>query len=314
MLLALFLTSCQTQLKTARTAETQSVLRSVAVADLEVADERITYTLVPGDDIRRGGLENVKQAAEQEALAKHGNADVLLDPQYVITKKRTLFGSKVTSGTVFGRPAFYRNFRTLNDSVWANPAFNGSAARGKSSGLFGRTGTGGFSAPKRSGKGGNKGFECYLTLAAMYSTFTSSNDCCDGGDGFNFNLLSSFGYRFNPYFYLGAGIGIAAENDEETVLLPLYVNARVNFSKRPRSLFLDYKVGYTPADFSGNCTPEAFYAVALGYTFGKFDLAFQTTFQSLELKWCREYNGYYYDCGGADGEFVSFGLSCSYKF
>lgn len=309
MLLALFLTSCQTQLKTARTAVTDASLRSVAVADLEVADERITYTMEPSKDIQRAGLSNVKQAAEQEALTKHGNADVLLDPQYVITKKRTLFGSRISSITVSGRPAFYRNFRTLNDSVWSNPAFNGIAVQGKSAG---QTNNNGFFAPKRSGKNGNKGFEAYVTLAAMFSTFSTSEDCCDGGEGFNLNLLSSFGYRFSPYFYLGAGIGIAAETYEEYVLLPIYMNARFNFSKRPKTLFLDYKLGYTPVDFSSECEPNAFNALALGYTFGKFDLAFQTTFQSLTKDWC----GYssYYGCGGADGVLVSFGLSCSYKF
>ena len=312
MLLALFLTSCQTHLKTARTAETEASLRSVAVADLEVADERITYTLVPNDDIRRGGLDNVKQAAEQEALTKHGNADILLDPQYVITKKRSLFGSKVTSVTVSGRPAFYRNFRSLNDSVWANPAFNGVAFERKSKGVFGRTNSNGLYPARKNSKSG-KGFECYLTAALMASAFSSSEDCCDGGEGFNINLLSSFGYRFSPYFYLGAGIGIAAETwYDEFVLLPLYLDARLNFSKRPKTFFLDYKLGYTLVDLADVSTPVAFNAIALGYTFGKFDLAFQTTFQSLEQDWCRNYG--YYDCGGAEGVLVTYGISFSYKF
>lgn len=309
MLLALFLTSCQTQLKTARTAVTDASLRSVAVADLEVADERITYTMEPSKDIQRAGLSNVKQAAEQEALTKHGNADVLLDPQYVITKKRTLFGSKISSITVSGRPAYYRNFRTLNDSVWTNPAFNGVAVQGKSAG---QTNNNGFFAPKRSSKNGNKGFEAYVTAAFMGSIFTTSEDCCDGKDGFGFGFLTSFGYRFNPHFYLGAGIGITTDSYDENVFLPLYLDARVNFSKRPKTFFFDYKLGFAPVDLMDYSTPYMFNAVSLGYSFGKFDVAFQTTIQTLEKDECSE--SYYYGCGGAIGDLVSFGVSCSYKF
>lgn len=309
MLLALFLTSCQTQLKTARTAVTDASLRSVAVADLEVADERIIYTMEPSKDIQRAGLSNVKQAAEQEALTKHGNADVLLDPQYVITKKRTLFGSKISSITVSGRPAYYRNFRTLNDSVWTNPAFNGVAVQGKSAG---QTNNNGFFAPKRSGKNGNKGFEAYVTLAAMFSTFSTSEDCCDGKEAFGYGALTSFGYRFSPYFYLGAGIGVTADTYDQNAFLPLYMDMRVNFSKRPKTFFFDYKVGYTLVDMMDECETDVFLAVGLGYTFGKLDLALQTTVQSIEKYEC-SYSTYY-GCGGAAGEIVSFGISLGYKF
>ena len=312
MLLTLCLTSCQTHLKTARTAETEASLRSVAVADLEVADERITYTLVPNDDIRRGGLDNVKQAAEQEALTKHGNADVLLDPQYVITKKRSLFGSKVTSVTVSGRPAFYRNFRSLNDSVWANPAFNGVAFERRSKGIFGGTKSVGVYAANNSRKSGNKGFECYLTAAAMGSIFTSSEDCCDSKEGFGFGVLTSFGYRFSPYFYLGAGIGVTTDTYDQNAFLPLYMDMRVNFSKRPKTFFFDYKVGYTLVDMMDECETDMFLAVGLGYTFGKLDLALQTTIQSIEKFEC-SYSSYR-GCGGAAGEILSFGISLGYKF
>ena len=121
---ALFTASCTTTVKTAKTADSSAQLLSATVADLEVSPERITYTMVPKKTIRRGGEANVKQAAEQEALLKYGNADVLVDAEYSIAKTSYfIFGSKISSITVTGRPAKYTNFHSLNDSVWCNRAF-----------------------------------------------------------------------------------------------------------------------------------------------------------------------------------------------
>lgn len=143
--IAMIMASCTTTLKTAKTAETSAQLLSATVADLEVSPERITYTLVPKKSIRRAGLANVKRAAEQEALAKYGNADVLVDAEYIISKSNFgIFWNKVESVTVSGHPAKYKNFRSLNDSVWCNPAFrvgykndaNKGGAAGLLKGLF----------------------------------------------------------------------------------------------------------------------------------------------------------------------------------
>jgi hypothetical protein len=68
------LSSCITTVKTARTAETSSSIKNATVADLKVTDHRITYTMTPSKEIQRAGLNNVKQAALQEALTKNGNA------------------------------------------------------------------------------------------------------------------------------------------------------------------------------------------------------------------------------------------------
>jgi len=136
---ALFAASCTTVVKTAKTADTPASLLSATVADLEVSPERISYTMVPDDKIRRGGLSNVKQAAENEALAKNGNADVLVDAEYVITSTNYLiFGKKVESITVTGRPAKYVNFRSLDDKVWCDPVFRGeyTETKGNSGGLL----------------------------------------------------------------------------------------------------------------------------------------------------------------------------------
>lgn len=70
----------------------------------------------------------MKQAAIQEALSANGNADLLLEPQFVISHKKGPFGifiNKVTSITVTGRPATYTNFRSMDDGVWTDPVFRG---------------------------------------------------------------------------------------------------------------------------------------------------------------------------------------------
>ena len=123
---AFFAVSCTTTTKTAKTVNSPASLLSATVADLEVSPERITYTMTPGISVRRGGKENVRQAAEQEALLKNGNADVLVDANYTIEQTSFLVFKWVSSITVTGRPAKYTNFHSLNDSVWCNPAFRDS--------------------------------------------------------------------------------------------------------------------------------------------------------------------------------------------
>ena len=132
---AFFAAACTTTVKTAKTADTPASLLSATVADLEVSPERISYTMEPNKKLRRGGISNVKQAAEQEALAKYGNADVLVDAEYIITSTNYfIFGKDIESVTVTGRPAKYVNFRSLNDSVWCNPVFRATYREGTKSG------------------------------------------------------------------------------------------------------------------------------------------------------------------------------------
>ena len=123
LLAAMVLTSCTTTTKTARTESVPYSMYNATVADLDVAPQRIKHTIVPTKEIRKAGLGNCKEACIQEALEKNGNADLLVEPQFVYSMKRTLFGKKVTSVTVTGRPAKYKNFRSLPDDVWTNEVF-----------------------------------------------------------------------------------------------------------------------------------------------------------------------------------------------
>lgn len=125
-------TSCSTSVSyTATTGKSAASLLSATVADLEVSPERVTATITPSKAIQRGGEENVKQAVEQEAL-KGTKADLLVDPEFTIT--RSGFKKKITSITVSGRPAKFKNFRSLNDSVWCNPVFRLTYKNAKTSG------------------------------------------------------------------------------------------------------------------------------------------------------------------------------------
>lgn len=122
---ALLFASCTTTTKTARTEAIPYSMYNANVADLEVGP-RITYTLVPSKAIRKGGLSNVKQAAIQEALAANGNADLLVEPRWVVDVRQGLFRKSVRSVTVSGRPANYVNIHSLPQEVWTDPVFRGS--------------------------------------------------------------------------------------------------------------------------------------------------------------------------------------------
>ncbi len=122
--LAMMAASCTTVNYTASNAEMPAQLLSSTVADLEVANHRVSYTYDVPAEIRRGGLSNIKQAAMQAALGQAGaDYDLLLEPQYQVSKTKYIFRSKVTKMTVTGRPAKYKGFHSLNDSVWCNRIF-----------------------------------------------------------------------------------------------------------------------------------------------------------------------------------------------
>ena len=119
--------SCTTTVKTAKTTDVPADLLSATVADLEISPNRISYTMSPSKEIQRAGLGNVKRAAIMEALqANDKNADILVEPEFVISMKNNFFTKRVTSVTVTGRPAKYKGYHSLNDSVWCDPVFRGT--------------------------------------------------------------------------------------------------------------------------------------------------------------------------------------------
>lgn len=336
------LASCDTVMKTAHTADVNTSVVSATVADIvPVAEGRITHTLRPNESIRRGGMDNIRQAVISEALEKH-NADVLIEPQYVITKEKKLFGSKITSITVSGRPGSYTNFRALPDSVWNNPVFRGigtyretpmyASAKDPNpwlaGGLFGKLG----SKPRTKSSNVNafrsKGIAMSITPFIGYGEFNCDDHGSIGGTALA--AFFSIGYQFNPYFYLGAGIGVngmdgdgdygylTSDHERSGTYMPIFANGRVNFSKKKNTLFLDYKIGYGAAGNNETIGNGMFIGTALGYSLGNLDIAFQIiNHESSGFEYEHYQNNYwggYWETGYDYNQFFQYGLSVGYHF
>lgn len=281
------MSSCDTLNKTARTADISSSIQNATVADLEVSD-RISYTMNPvPKDIQRGGMENVKQAAEAEALEKKGgNADILLEPQYVLVKKKTFFGSKVESVTVSGRPARYKNFRTLNDSVWSNPYFRGMKMNARKSYFTASNKPGKVAAAVADYDDGIRkcGFTSILDLNVAYDRF---NDW-DSTDGLGLGGTLSLGYQFTPNIFLGVGTGVYGDfGDLDGQLIPIFAHGRYYTSKSKNSMFVDCKIGASAnidATLYGEDINSGFYfSPSLGYSFNHFEIALQYQHNALSV-------------------------------
>lgn len=108
---AFALTSCTTVTKTATELDVKTGAVAATKADLVVAPNRVSLELRPTKAERRGGKDNVKNHAVAKLLQQNGNADVLVAPEYEISTRRGLFGKKITSVTVSGYPAKYKNFK-----------------------------------------------------------------------------------------------------------------------------------------------------------------------------------------------------------
>lgn len=240
--------SCVTTTETAKTLGYNPETYSATVADLKVSDKRVDYTMSPvPKDILRGGENNVKKAAEYEALKRNGEGDILVEPEYIVSKKRTLFGSKISSITVTGRPATYMNFRSLNDTVWSNPVFRNrpyyKLAKGNSHLNFSKKNQ----SPNQSNVEW-KGFRKYISLDISKGNW--SDETCDfeklGEFSFAGSLTFTLGYQFNKNLFLGAGIGIMAQV-YDVYSVPLYIEGRWNFigsnSNTKVSPFVDLRIG-----------------------------------------------------------------------
>lgn len=91
---------------TARTAAIPTAVESLAnVSDLEVTEHRVT-----GESTGKMLSKKQKELnAVADALRKAGGADVLLEPLYTYQYDKK---NRLTSVTVTGYPARFRNFRT----------------------------------------------------------------------------------------------------------------------------------------------------------------------------------------------------------
>lgn len=112
-------TSCKIIDASATYQDPSSYINTATVADLEVSNERISYTFQPSKEVIRGGNQNIIKAAIREALLANGGGDVLVDLEYIIVYGSFFWSRVIDEVTVSGYPAKYTNFRSLGDSIWA---------------------------------------------------------------------------------------------------------------------------------------------------------------------------------------------------
>ncbi len=243
-LLGLLLRSCTTAgiFKTATTLGTASSVTSLTIADLDVSPERVTHTFYPSEDVQCGGEDNVRRAAEAEVLAAHNNADVLVDAQFVVTKESgSLFSKpKITSVTVTGHPAHYKNFHSVPAEVWdeaiaAATTVGHSNTEAKSGEIGSDSKTFAVSAPKFNFKGAR--FEANINgFGGIAFTKHHTDDDYPFAGG-----SLTLGCRLTPYFYIGAGASGRYAFKNDCVYLPAYGD----FNKGKIAPFLDAKVGHS---------------------------------------------------------------------
>lgn len=313
------LSSCVTTMKTARTAETSTSIKNATVADLKVADQRITYTMSPTKAVQRAGLSNVKQAAIQEALTLHGNADVMVEPEFVIEKERGLFSSNISRITVTGRPAFYQNFRTLPDSVWRKPGFYGQPdvvyvgstdgdgdddSDSKRGGLLGKLKGRRAQAQLEDIGWRRSGLGVHLTAMGGYEDWTVNSGSSGGsavlhdyeGHGAYFGGLLTVGYNVTPHWFLGVGGGAYWSEYQNICNVPVFGNVRFNFSgHKPSTWFLDYKAGVNILPNAKSLKNGVMLAFSVGRDFGPFELALQTMYTQSKNNGTQYYGKSYYD-------------------
>ena len=106
----LALSSCSTIQHTSQTAGVDTNVYNLTVADMNVAKQKQTMTTEwKWNPLSTVSLKAQKETATAELL-KEANADVLVEPQYIV-KRRGLF--RGGSLTVTGYPATYSNFRNM---------------------------------------------------------------------------------------------------------------------------------------------------------------------------------------------------------
>lgn len=303
----LLLSSCAAELRTSSTVRTQADTRAASVASLRVG-ERVTAEMEVPKSIRKGGWDNVRQAVEAKALEKAGNADVLLNPAYVVEKHRR----KITKVAVSGRPAYYTDFHRLPDSVWTNPVFragfeNAVNAPKLATGTEAIQALANQSAKPREQKSTKKVVSAEEKLPFRKRVRrTGFSFKVDEGVGLTLNqtivpmvswtntvhesdLLSSvslgFGGQFTPHFYAGVGASFVGIPDAEYYMAPVYAEARYYFMKRNMSPFLNFRFGTSVPKNKCNKEIRPYVAGAVGYSVGRFDIGLMYQFEKFEDKY-----------------------------
>lgn len=106
------LCSCSTISHTASTADVDTHLYNLTVADMKVSDSKVSKT-IQWDWVGMAGSDKAKKDQVTSEALKDANADLLVEPQYIVNKRGLFRGGSVT---VTGYPATYSNFRPLTQA------------------------------------------------------------------------------------------------------------------------------------------------------------------------------------------------------
>ena len=107
------LSSCSTITHTAQSAGVDPALYNLTVADMDVSKQRVQHTVEwKWTPFKSVSLSNEKTNATAELL-QQSNADVLVEPQYLVKKRGIFRGGSVT---VSGYPATYKNFHPMTEA------------------------------------------------------------------------------------------------------------------------------------------------------------------------------------------------------
>lgn len=112
--------------------------------------------------------------------------------------------------------------------------------------------------------------------------------------------VANFGYQFNPFIYLGVGLGVDVNYWSPIVSMPLYINPRIYLNNNRCSYYVDLKVGTSVNLKSANREPSSKNVYVYGWYYDGEDFA-----------WA--YNGYK-DLVSVDYAYKVKGLSTAIEF
>lgn len=109
-LVTLAASSCSTIRHTATSVDVDNKVVTFTVANLDVQKQKVSKTYSWSyNPFKRVSISNIKGNITAELLNAQ-NADVLLEPQYIIEKRGFMRGGSVT---VIGYPASYKDFHKM---------------------------------------------------------------------------------------------------------------------------------------------------------------------------------------------------------
>lgn len=91
-------------------------------------------------------------------------------------------------------------------------------------------------------------------------------------------LSTSHGCLVNPYFYVGAGLGVHYYYDGSAVAIPIFADLRGNLMKGNIKPFLNFRIGYSVCDIEG-----LYLSPSVGVSINRFDISLGYSLQKARL-------------------------------